>query len=312
MADGRLMAQPGVGSAQLGRHPGVSHGEALDVHLVDDRVRVRVPGPGAVAPAIRLVYHQAARHVRRRIQRARRVGVAAGRIPQHLGPEAHRPGQRPGVRVQQQLGRVAAHAPGRVIRAGGPVPVGLPGPDPRHETMPDTRVVVPQPDLRFRAGLVEQAHLHPVGDGGGHREVRPAITDGGTQREMAAGQRDRGRPDRGGHGWAFPAMSRRTSPRGRTAPWRRRITSAIRPVQPVWWKAPIAAPLSPWKYSLKIRLSFQAGSVCIFSVPPKQARRPSASRVNSEISRSCRSAMIRSRVSRLPEPVGYSISKSSP
>ena len=98
----------------------------------------------------------------------------------------------------------------------------------------------------------------------------------------------------------------------RTAPWRRRITSAIRPVQPVWWKAPIAAPLSPWKYSLKIRLSFQAGSVCIFSVPPKQARRPLSFRVNSEISRSCRSATIRSRVSRLPDPVGYSISKSAP
>jgi hypothetical protein len=35
------------------------------------------------------------------------------------------------------------------------------------------------------------------------------------------------------------------------------MRSVIRPVQPVWWKAPIAAPLSPWKYSLKIRLSFQ-------------------------------------------------------
>ncbi len=73
----------------------------------------------------------------------------------------------------------------------------------------------------------------------------------------------------------------------------------------------MAAPLSPWKYSLKIRLSFQAGSVCIFSVPPKQARRPFSSLVNSEISRSCRSATIRSRVSRFPEPVGYSITKSS-
>ena len=71
-----------------------------------------------------------------------------------------------------------------------------------------------------------------------------------------------------------------------TSPWRRRITSAIRPVQPVWWKAPIAAPLSPWKYSLKIRLSCQAGSVCSSSVPPKQGRRPSGPRVKIEISRS--------------------------
>ncbi len=74
----------------------------------------------------------------------------------------------------------------------------------------------------------------------------------------------------------------------------------------------MAAPLSPWKYSLKIRLSFQAGSFCMISVPPKQARRPSASLVNREISRSCRSVTIRSRVSFLPDPVGYSISRSSP
>src|SRR6516225_350632 len=53
-----------------------------------------------------------------------------------------------------------------------------------------------------------------------------------------------------------------TSPTASTSPWRRRIRSATTPVQPVWWKAPIAAPLSPWKYSLKIRLSCQAGPVC--------------------------------------------------
>ena len=27
------------------------------------------------------------------------------------------------------------------------------------------------------------------------------------------------------------------------------MTRAIAPVQPVWWLAPIPAPLSPWKYS---------------------------------------------------------------
>ena len=40
------------------------------------------------------------------------------------------------------------------------------------------------------------------------------------------------------------------------------MTSAITPVQPVWWDAPRPAPLSPWKYSLKTRLSFHAGSCC--------------------------------------------------
>ena len=78
------------------------------------------------------------------------------------------------------------------------------------------------------------------------------------------------------------------------------------PVQPVWWNAPMAAPLSPWKYSLKIRLSCQAGSVCISSVPPKHGRRPSASAVKIEMSRSDRSAATLSSVSFRPDPVGYS------
>ena len=50
VGDGRFVAQAGVGPAQLGRHLGVAHGEALDVHLVDDRVRVRVPPAGTVLP----------------------------------------------------------------------------------------------------------------------------------------------------------------------------------------------------------------------------------------------------------------------
>ena len=133
MADGRLVAESGVGSAQLFGHPGVTHGEALDVYLVDDRVRIRAPGPGAVAPAERIVDHQAARHVPRRIQRARRIRVIRG-VPEHLGPEAHRPVDGPGVRVEQQLGRVEAQARARIVTARGAVAVGLPGTDLREET----------------------------------------------------------------------------------------------------------------------------------------------------------------------------------
>ena len=97
-----------------------------------------------------------------------------------------------------------------------------------------------------------------------------------------------------------------------TAPWRRRITSAISPVHPVWCVAPSPAPLSPWKYSLNSRLSFQAGSCCILSIQPKQGRRPSGPTVNKEISRSCRSAEIMSSGTVCPEPAGYSMVSSSP
>ncbi len=98
----------------------------------------------------------------------------------------------------------------------------------------------------------------------------------------------------------------------RTSPCRRRMTSAMIPVHPVWCQAPSAAALSPWKYSANTRLSCQAGSDCKSAVPPKHGRRPSGPRVKIEMSRSCRSVATLSRVSRLPDPVGYSTVKSSP
>ena len=55
-------------------------------------------------------------------------------------------------------------------------------------------------------------------------------------------------------------MSRSAAPTERTCPCRWRIRWATSPVHPVWWAAPSPAPLSPWKYSLNTRLSFQAGS----------------------------------------------------
>ena len=78
------------------------------------------------------------------------------------------------------------------------------------------------------------------------------------------------------------------------------MRSATTPVQPVWWVAPSPAPLSPWKYSLKSRLSFHAGSLCRRSTPPKHGRRPSAPPRNSETSRWRRSSAISSSVRSLP------------
>jgi hypothetical protein len=103
-----------------------------------------------------------------------------------------------------------------------------------------------------------------------------------------------------------------TSPIERTMPCRRRMMSAMIPVHPVWCQAPSAAALSPWKYSANTRLSRHAGSSCSKGTEPKHGRRPSGPRVKIEISRSCRSAATLSRVSRFPEPVGYSMVKSSP
>jgi len=122
VVDGRLVAQAGIGTAQFGRHPGMTHGEALDMDLVDNRVRVPVLGPGTVPPREGLLgHHQAAWHAGRRIRITGRVGVAR-RVSEHLGTERDITGERARVRIQQELGQVTADAVDRVPGPGGPVP----------------------------------------------------------------------------------------------------------------------------------------------------------------------------------------------
>ena len=130
--DGGLVAQPGVGPLQLGRDVRVAHGEALDVDLVHHRVRVPVPGAFVVLPAERRVGDQAPGHVPGGVQGGRLAGVGCV-LAEHLRPEGDRSADRLGVGVEQQLGRVAPQAPGRVPGAADPVPVGLARADARHE-----------------------------------------------------------------------------------------------------------------------------------------------------------------------------------
>ena len=121
MRDCGVVAQAGVGPAQLGRDVWMAHGEALDVDLVHDRVCVPVPRAVAVLPAERRVGDQAPRHVPGGVQGARLGGV--GRVlAEDLGPEGDRPADRLGIRVEQQLGRVAPQPLGRIPGAVDPVP----------------------------------------------------------------------------------------------------------------------------------------------------------------------------------------------
>ena len=203
MRDGGLVAQPGVGPAQRRGDVRVAHGEALDVDLVHHRVRVPVPGAFAVLPAESRVHDQAPGHVPGGVQAARLAGVG-GVLAEHLRPEGDRSGHGLGVGVEQQLGRVAPQAPGRVPGPADPVPVGLARADAGHERMPDVGVVIGQRDLGFRAGRIEQAQRDTSGDAGGDREVgacdAQVLAGRGAQREQAARERDGrvGTPGRGG------------------------------------------------------------------------------------------------------------------
>ena len=190
----RFAGQPGIRSAQLRGHPRMAHGEALDVQLVDDRVLVPVRPGGRVGPLERPAGHQAARHERRGVRGTRRVGPRGG-VAEHLRAAADRPRQRPGVRVEQQLGRVAAQAASRVVGAGHPVPVRLAGRHPGHEPVPHAGVVVQQRNPGLRPRLIEQAQHDLVGHAGGHREVGAAPAGRGAERVRRPGPRRR----RAGH-----------------------------------------------------------------------------------------------------------------
>ena len=92
------------------------------------------------------------------------------------------PGDRLGVRVQQQLGGVAAQATVRVVGAVDAVSVDLTGLDRGQIGVPYIRVHLRQLDPGLGAGLVEEAQLNPLGDGGEHREVRARAVVGRAQR----------------------------------------------------------------------------------------------------------------------------------
>ncbi len=110
------VAEPGVGAALRLRDLRMLCGEALDVHLVDDRLVQRDVGRPVVAPVEVRVVHDGSGHVRRRCRRR----CASSRRRRCTGS---RPGSsRPGPRWPSRTGRAAAW-PGC---SGGParVPTG--------------------------------------------------------------------------------------------------------------------------------------------------------------------------------------------
>ena len=91
----------------------------LDVQLVDHRVGQRVSAAARRSSRTRR-HNDRARHVRTPSQ-----VVVSSPLERRRSP--HRAGDRPGVGIEQQLGRVAARARRRVIRSVDPEAVALPG-----------------------------------------------------------------------------------------------------------------------------------------------------------------------------------------
>ena len=185
MRDHRRVGQAQVGAALLVGDDRMLPGQPADVRLVDHGLVVGGARRPVQVPVEVRVHHHRARDVRRG------VGVVPPvRVPELVGEHRLAPADlaldRLGVRVDQQLVRVAALPLGRVVRAVHPVPVPLARADAGQVPVPDEPVHLVQVDPRLGAVVVEQAELDPVGYLGEQPEVGPGSVIRGTQRVAVA------------------------------------------------------------------------------------------------------------------------------
>ena len=119
VVDHRRVRHAGVRAAHLQRDRPVQEGQALDVRLVDDRLVVRAVRRPVGAPVEVRVHHHGLGQVRGRV-----LVVAVVRVVEVVGEQRRVPVDlavdRLRVRVEQQLGRVAAQARAGVVRARAP------------------------------------------------------------------------------------------------------------------------------------------------------------------------------------------------
>jgi hypothetical protein len=188
------VGEPRVGAAQVLAHVRVELREALDVHLVDDQLVQRDVGAAVALPVEAGVDHHALGDRGRVVLVVElEVGLldrpAVGRhVGQHVGlAPAHRPLDRLGVGIEQQLARVEAVARPGVVGAVHAVAVALAGADARQVAVPVVRRVLDDLDARLVVVGVEQAELDALGVLGEQREVRPLPVPGGAERERLAG-----------------------------------------------------------------------------------------------------------------------------
>ena len=178
--DGGL-SQTGVGAPQfLGNHR-VQLGHALDVGLVDDRLVVLVVRGTVVTPVEVGVDDHRAHGVARRVLLVAHLRVVEGVGVQSLG-RSHLAGDRLGVRVQQQLGGVAAVTGGRVVGARHPVAVLLTRRDSGQVGVPDVAVDLLERHPLLVALVVEQAQVDTGGGRGVEGEVRSRAVIGRPER----------------------------------------------------------------------------------------------------------------------------------
>ena len=199
-----------VGAAQVLGHGRMQPGEALHVQLVDHRGLGPVARTPVAAPVERRIDDVGARRVGGAVGLLDRVLVAAERIGEHRVAPRDVAREGLGVRVGQQLGRVAAQPVRRVVRAMHAIAVGLSGGDPGQEQVPDEAGLTDEVVPGFLAGLVEEAQLDTVRQAREHAEMHALPGQRGPERAV-----DRRHPvlrSRSATGKASNSASRSTAP----------------------------------------------------------------------------------------------------
>ena len=189
VGDHRRRGEPGIGAAQLRGQVWMTGGEPLDVQLVDHRVVERGVGAAVVAPGKGAVDDDPLGHAPGVVVLVPHQVIAASqRIAEDRSIPVDTAGQRPRVRVDEELGPVEAMPGLRLPRAIDPIAIALAGTDARQIAMPDVgRHLAQRHALLVLPGFVEQAQLDPGRVLAEQREVRSDAVPRRAEREPRSG-----------------------------------------------------------------------------------------------------------------------------
>ena len=217
VADDGRVGQPRIRALQLRRNLRMTPSQAADMDLVDDRVGVGdLRGP-VVPPVEDGVDHYRSHRVRRAVHRAGPQRGEPELVSEHGRVPADRAAHRLGIRIQEQLVRVAHLALDRIPRPADPIAVVLPRANTEHVAVPDEAIDLGERDPRFVPGRIEQAEINPHGDLREEGKVSAPFLPRGAERirrsRPDAHPASRPEPDS-----PQPDMSHLTEPGAATAP----------------------------------------------------------------------------------------------
>jgi hypothetical protein len=191
IVDGCRVRQPRVRAAQVLGHLVPELAEALDVHLVDDRLVQRPARRPIPAPVERVIDDDRLRNIRPAVAIVALQVVAAERTREHGVIPFDVAGDRFRVRVHEQLRRVAALAVRWIPGAVDAIAVLLPRAHARQAAVPAEGGFFGKRHAGLAVVLVEEAQFDALGDLGENGEVGTSSVPRRAERKRFAGSNRR-------------------------------------------------------------------------------------------------------------------------